>query len=103
MAVDLTITYALGTAGMALGTIALAVGLRGMARTHPARYAALVGVTGIATVAYALMTAGIGTVTVGERVVFLPRYVDWLLTTPPCSGNSATWSASSGSCTPSSG
>jgi len=82
MAVDITLTYALGTAGMALGTLALAVGLRGVARTHPLRYLSLLGVTGIATVAYAVMTTGIGTVTVGERAVFVPRYVDWMLTTP---------------------
>lgn len=82
MAVDVSVTYAIGTAGMALGTLALAVGLRDVARTHPLRYASLLGVTGIATVAYALMTAGLGTLPVGERVVFVPRYVDWLLTTP---------------------
>ncbi|MFB6281958.1 MAG: bacteriorhodopsin [Haloferacaceae archaeon] len=82
MAVDISVTYAIGTAGMALGTLALAVGLRDVARSHPLRYASLLGVTGIATVAYAVMTAGLGTVAVGDRTVFVPRYVDWMLTTP---------------------
>lgn len=82
MAVDISATYAIGTAGMALGTAALAVGLRHVAEEHPLRYASLLGVTGIAAVAYAVMTVGLGAVTVGDRVVFVPRYVDWLLTTP---------------------
>ncbi|MFB6146592.1 MAG: bacteriorhodopsin [Halobacteriaceae archaeon] len=82
MTLDLGITHALGTAGMAIGTALIAVGYRDALETHPLRYLSLVGVTGIATVAYVLMTVGVGAVTVGGYEVYVTRYVDWLLTTP---------------------
>jgi sensory rhodopsin len=75
--------YTLGTVGMALGTIILAYGLRYVPAARRRTYATLVAVPGIAVVAYALLAAGIGAVpsAVGGTV-FLPRYADWLLTTP---------------------
>ncbi|AZH24237.1 bacteriorhodopsin [Haloplanus aerogenes] len=72
---------ALGAIGMALGTIPPLWGLQ----NDPDRrghYLALAGVTGVATVAYALMALDIGTVSASGRVVSIPRYVDWLITTP---------------------
>jgi sensory rhodopsin len=72
---------ALGAIGMALGTIPPLWGLQ----NDPDRrkgYLALAGVTGVAAVAYALMAFDIGTVTASGRVVSIPRYVDWLITTP---------------------
>jgi sensory rhodopsin len=66
---------------MALGTLPPLWGLGNNPerRTH---YLVLAGVTGIAAVAYTLMAFGIGDLVVSGRVVSLPRYVDWLLTTP---------------------
>lgn len=72
---------ALGAIGMALGTIPPLWGMR----NDPARrghYLALTGVTGVAAVAYALMAVDVGTVSASGRVVSIPRYVDWLITTP---------------------
>jgi len=72
---------AVGAIGMALGTIPPLWGLT----KDPARrnhYLTLAGVTGVATVAYALMAFDAGTITASGRVVSIPRYVDWLITTP---------------------
>jgi sensory rhodopsin len=82
MVFDISTTYAIGTVSMIIGTLALLVGLRSRASEYPWRYVALAGVTGIAAIAYAAMTAGIGSVTVGDSTVFVPRYLDWLATTP---------------------
>jgi sensory rhodopsin len=72
---------ALGAVGMALGTVPPLWGLINdpERRTH---YLVLAGVTGVAAVAYALMAFDIGTITASGRVVSIPRYVDWLITTP---------------------
>jgi sensory rhodopsin len=80
---SITLWFTLGTVGMALGTLVLAYGLRYVPAVHRRVYATLIAVPGIAVVAYALMAAGVGGVAsaVGGTV-FLPRYVDWLLTTP---------------------
>lgn len=81
--VDVTLWFALGTVGMALGTAVLLYGLRFVPGTERRDYAILIAVPGIAFVAYGLMALGMGGVrsAVGG-IVFLPRYVDWLLTTP---------------------
>jgi len=71
----------LGAIGMALGTLPPLWGWR----TNPDRrnhYLTLAGVTGVAAVAYTLMAFDIGTVSASGRVVSIPRYVDWLITTP---------------------
>jgi sensory rhodopsin len=71
----------LGAIGMALGTLPPLWGLA----TDPDRrehYLVLAGVTAVAAAAYTLMTLGVGTVSASGRVVSLPRYVDWLITTP---------------------
>ncbi|WP_251341702.1 bacteriorhodopsin [Haloplanus halophilus] len=72
---------AIGAVGMTLGTLPPLWGLRRdpERRTH---YLVLAGVTGVAAVAYALMALDVGTVSVSGRVVAVPRYVDWLITTP---------------------
>jgi len=71
----------LGAIGMALGTIPPLWGL-GNDPERRNHYLALAGVTGVATVAYALMALDIGVISVSGRVVSIPRYVDWLITTP---------------------
>lgn len=74
--------FTLGTIGMVLGTAVLAYGFRLVPTEKRARYAILVSIPGIAIFAYAIMALGIGGIAVGDRIVWLPRYVDWLLTTP---------------------
>lgn len=70
----------LGFAGMALSTLpplwqfAADPGNR-------VHYLTLVGITGIAAVAYLGMTLGVGTVTVDGRPLYVLRYADWLVTT----------------------
>jgi sensory rhodopsin len=80
---SITLWFTLGTVGMALGTLVLAYGFRLVPNTERREYAILVAVPAIAVVAYALMALGLGAIetTVGA-VAFVPRYVDWLLTTP---------------------
>lgn len=81
MSVDITTAYALGTAALALGTAVLLA--TGWGAYGDKRYPGLlVGITGVATVAYAALTLEVGVVTAGDRPVFLVRYADWLVTTP---------------------
>jgi sensory rhodopsin len=80
---SITLWFTLGTAGMALGTLALVYGLWLVPGSERRDYAILIAVPAIAVVAYALMALDMGAVAsaVGGTV-FIPRYVDWLLTTP---------------------
>lgn len=81
--VTITTWFALGAAGMALGTLVLAVGARAVPEEHRARYSILVAVPLIAVVAYALMVLGVGSLrTETGATLYALRYVDWLLTTP---------------------
>jgi sensory rhodopsin len=80
---SISLWFTLGTGGMALGTLLLAVGLRYVPRSDWRRYSILIAVPGIAVVAYAVMALDIGAVdTAVGSTVYIPRYVDWLLTTP---------------------
>ena len=45
-------------------------------------YAVLAAITGIASLAYAFTSTGIGTISVNGAAFYTSRYVDWLLTTP---------------------
>lgn len=72
----------MGLVGMAAATLIFA-GLRRNALPENQRlYSYTIAVTGIAAIAYLLMSLDIGTTTVGTVRIHLPRYVDWLLTTP---------------------
>ncbi len=81
--VSITLWFTIGAVGMALGTLALAYGFLLVPASKRREYAILVAVPAIAVVAYALMALDVGAVAsaVGGTV-FVPRYVDWLLTTP---------------------
>jgi len=79
--VTATTWAAIGAIGMALGTIPPLWGL-GSDPEHRNHYLALAGVTGVAAVAYTLMAFDIGTVSASGRIVSIPRYADWLITTP---------------------
>jgi len=81
--VGITLWFTLGTLGMALGSVGLAYGFVTLSSDRHREYADVVVVTLIATVAYGLMALGIGEVsTASGAELFVPRYVDWLLTTP---------------------
>jgi sensory rhodopsin len=80
--VELTSLFWLGAVGMAAGTAAFAWAGRNAAGGERRYYLALVGISGIAAVAYTLMANGIGWLSVADRTIFVPRYVDWILTTP---------------------
>ncbi|MFB6210983.1 MAG: bacteriorhodopsin [Halobacteriales archaeon] len=81
MAFDITMTYAVGTAFMAIATIVLLTAMANASGRDRTLYAILAGIPGIAAVAYAVMTFGIGTLMVNGDTIFVPRYIDWLLTT----------------------
>jgi sensory rhodopsin len=79
----LTTWFTIGTLGMVVGTAMLAYGLRLVPTERRQLLAWMAAVPGIAAVAYALMALGVGGLTGGGGTsVFVPRYVDWLLTTP---------------------
>ncbi|WP_162224357.1 bacteriorhodopsin [Halorussus amylolyticus] len=79
---DLTsVWFWLGTVGMAVGTLVPAKRLV-TDRRYARYYAVLASVTAIATVAYLAMALGIGEIEVPGGSLFVPRYVDWLVTTP---------------------
>ncbi len=81
--VDITLWYTIGTLGMVVGTAMLAYGLLLVPDEKRGLLTWMVSVPAIAAVAYGLMALGIGGFTTGDgAVVFIPRYVDWLLTTP---------------------
>ncbi|WEL17300.1 MULTISPECIES: bacteriorhodopsin [unclassified Halorhabdus] len=81
--IDITLWFTLGTLGMALGSVGLAYGFVTLSSDRHREYADVVVVTLIATVAYGLMALGIGEITTASGAeLFVPRYVDWLLTTP---------------------
>jgi len=76
-----TLWYWIGAAGMAVGA---APPLRRLV-VDPSRrrhYAVLALVPAIAALAYAAMALGVGRVATPSGSLLLPRYVDWLLTTP---------------------
>lgn len=80
---SLTTWFVLGTAGMALGTIVLVWGYTQIPDAPRRSYLDLIAVTIIATVAYGLMALDVGAVTnARDATLYVPRYVDWLLTTP---------------------
>ncbi|WP_336003008.1 bacteriorhodopsin [Halorientalis halophila] len=80
---NITLWFQLGTLGMIGGTLAMGYALWRVPGETAREDWLLVGVGGIATVAYALLTVGFGTVSGSNgHTVYVVRYVDWLLTTP---------------------
>jgi len=80
--IDITMVFWVGAIGMLVGTVVFAWAGRDATAGERRYYLTLIGISGIATVAYVLMALGVGWFSVGERTVFIPRYVDWILTTP---------------------
>ncbi|MEF8825124.1 MAG: bacteriorhodopsin [Halapricum sp.] len=83
MAQTITTWFTLGTAGMTLGMLGLIAGYARLSEQHRLPFLDLIGVTAIAMVAYALMALDIGSIVSARgATLYIPRYVDWLLTTP---------------------
>lgn len=80
--IDLTSLFWLGAIGMSVGTAVFAWGGRSASGGERRYYVTLVGISGIAAIAYGLMALGVGWISIADRTVFVPRYVDWILTTP---------------------
>ncbi|WP_049927899.1 bacteriorhodopsin [Halopiger goleimassiliensis] len=80
--IDPTSVFWLGALGMAAGTLAFVWGGVTGDDAYRKYYGLLAATSSIATVAYATMALGIGWIPVGDELVFAPRYVDWILTTP---------------------
>jgi sensory rhodopsin len=79
---DLTVAWFwLGALGMAVGTV-YPLWRFVTDRKYATHYAVLAGVTGFAAAAYLAMAFDVGKVAVGDASLFLPRYLDWLVTTP---------------------
>jgi sensory rhodopsin len=80
---SITTWFQLGTAGMVLGTLAMLYVMRRVPREKYRSSTLLLGVGGIAAVAYALLALEVGTLTAQDgHTIYLIRYIDWLLTTP---------------------
>jgi sensory rhodopsin len=83
MTTHVTATYALAVLAF-VGGVGLAARLATAsdADTERGKFATLLVIPGFAGLMYVLMALGVGTVTVGENTLVVPRYVDWLVTTP---------------------
>lgn len=73
--------FLLGTLGMTVGTV-YPLWRLATERRYGSHYAVLAAVTGVAAVAYLSMALGTGKVQTGGSTLYLPRYLDWLVTTP---------------------
>lgn len=82
MIAEITTWFWLGAIGMAAGTAVFVWGGIVEGEETVKYYATLTAISGIAAVAYLLMALEIGWTVVDGRTVFIPRYIDWLLTTP---------------------
>ena len=80
--IEPTGVFWLGALGMAVGTVAFVWGGISAGAASRRYYGLLASISLIAAIAYATMALEVGWVTVGENVVFVPRYIDWILTTP---------------------
>lgn len=80
--IDLTSLFLVGAVGMAAGTAAFVWGGLTASTAYRRYYAILGAISLIATAAYALMALEVGWIPVEDGVVFVPRYADWILTTP---------------------
>ncbi|GGJ16023.1 rhodopsin [Halobellus salinus] len=83
MSTHITAAYALAVLGFAVG-VALAARLATVddADTDRGKFAYLLAIPGFAGLMYIVMALDVGVLTVGSETIVLPRYVDWLVTTP---------------------
>lgn len=80
--IELSTPFWIGFLGMAGGTVAFVWGGVSADEEYRTYYGLLASISLIAAVAYLLMALEVGWVDVDGRTVFVPRYVDWILTTP---------------------
>ena len=79
----LTTWFTIGTVGMIVGTVMIAYGIMLVPPERRGQLGLAALVPAIAAAAYGLMAFGLGGFTTATgTTVFIPRYVDWLLTTP---------------------
>jgi len=79
----LTTWFTIGTVGMVVGTVLIAYGVTLVPAERRRQLGLAAIVPAIAAAAYGLMALGFGGFTTADGgTVFIPRYVDWLLTTP---------------------
>lgn len=83
MTTHVSIAYGLAVLAFIVGT-AMAVRLKNVedADADRGKFAALIVIPGFAGLMYVLMALDIATITVGTNTIVLPRYIDWLVTTP---------------------
>lgn len=83
MATHVTMTYLLAVIAF-IGGSGLAIRLATLDDVDADRgkFAALLIIPGFAGLMYVLMALDIGTLTIGGETLVVPRYVDWLVTTP---------------------
>ncbi len=83
MSTHVTAAYVLAVLGFVVG-VALAARLATVddADTERGKFAYLLIIPGFAGLMYVLMALEVGVVTVGSEAIVVPRYVDWLVTTP---------------------
>lgn len=83
MTTHVTATYVLAVLAFVVGSaLALRLATVDDADTDRGKFAFLLIIPGFAGLMYILMALNIGNVTVGTNTIVLPRYVDWLVTTP---------------------
>lgn len=83
MGMHVAVTYALAVVSFAVGTaLAVRLAMTDDADADRGQFASLIVIPGFAGLMYAFMSLDIGTLTVGSQTIVVPRYVDWLVTTP---------------------
>lgn len=83
MTTHVTAAYALAALAFAGGTLfAIRLATVDDADTERGQFASLIIIPGFAGLMYVLMALDIGTVTDGADALVVPRYVDWVVTTP---------------------
>jgi len=87
MALSVTVAYGLSVIGFAVG-ILICVRLLQTDDVDTAQggFRYLLIIPGFAGLAYLAMTFNIGTISFGSESIVLPRYIDWLITTPALVG-----------------
>jgi len=82
----ITIVYAIGTVGMLFG---IPPALKLIGKDTELNFNYVIAIPGLAALMYLFMALGVGWTTFQGYQVPLPRYVDWLLTTPLLVGYTA--------------
>ena len=83
MTASVTAAYALAVVGFVVGVgIAARLATADDVDTDRGKFAYLLAIPGFAGLSYVVMALDLGTVAVGSEAIVVPRYVDWLITTP---------------------